>query len=566
MDRRTAIAAGFGAIAAAAFARRGLGAMVPLDGGPPPPPPVPGDPLLRLASLGPSESVGALPTAPTWFGDVFVPGTLPFHQCETCDGADPPVTEHVDVAIVGGGLAGLAAAHALRERSTVLFELRTRLGGNAMGESWRTLRWSLGSAYFMAPEPGSSLDRLYRRIGVDRQVRVDDSSATFSWKGDVTTDLLGPNATKEEREGLARYLAALRRYSEREYPDIPFDGAPGASVAALDDLTFRDHVQSTCGTVPPRLAYALQAYCASSFGVGSDELNAAAGWNFVAAEETGRWVLPGGNAGLARALWKAATEPGSGHGHHHPPHGVDVRVDALVGALERADGGAVLRWRAADGSVRRMHARHVVCAGPKHTLPHLIPWLSAADEAKHDAIRQVHTVPYLVGNVILSRPIPHDLYDLFVAGSTAFPMDANAFGAQPVITDMVNGSFALEGHGPCAALTLYWPLPWHTARFEVVAPDAWRTWAGRAAEQLAALLPLIGRTMDDVLQVRWARWGHAMPVAPPGWYGSGAPQLLRRPLEGCIWFANQDNWLLPAVETSLLEGLDVAARIDEALG
>lgn len=572
IDRRAAIVSGLGVLAGLALSRH-AGALptfarrsraVP-----------PGDPILRMLSLGDSVNLGGLPTSPTWFGDAFPSNDIPFHQCESCDGAAPPIDEHVDAVVIGGGLAGLASAYGLRHRRTVLMEMRPRLGGNAMGESWRSLAWSQGSAYFMTPEPDTPLERLYRAIGVDRNIREDSSPTTFSWDSAVTTDLLGPRPTEQERRGLERYIAAVDRYWNDEYPDIPFDGKPGAIVQELDQLSFRAHIESVCRTVPPRLAYAIQAYCTSSFGVGSDEISAAAGWNFVAAEEGGRWVMRGGNAGLARALWRAVTDAnwrggddgfGSGHGDSHHGQGVDVRAGAMATLLERAPDGVIVRWRQADGRVRRMHAQHVVCAAPKHVVRFLMPWLATEDSAKLDAVEQVHTVPYLVGNVILSAPVPRELYDLFMSGGPAFPMEADAFASGPVITDVLNGSFAGGGPAHHSVLTAYWPLPWHTARFEVVAEDAWRAWAERAGSQIAEGLRLVGLSAKDVLQVRWSRWGHAMPIPRPCWLTSGAPELLRRPLLGRIWFANQDNWMLPAVETSLTEGLDAASHVNSALG
>ena len=80
-----------------------------------------------------------------------------------------------------------------------------------------------------------------------------------------------------------------------------------------------------------------------------------------------------------------------------------------------------------------------------------------------------------------------------------------------------------------------------------------------------ALLATLGVPERDIVQIRLARWGHAMPYAGPGTYTGGLPQELRRPLHGNIWFVNQDNWLLPAVETCLTEAMWAAPQIDAAL-
>ncbi len=558
--RRCALKSGLGALLAMGalpqFVQAGFARAIPFI--PPQPPRLRLDPVLRLTTLGPSESIGGLPFAPHWFADSFANGNLPFHSCESC-AEFPPVHESIDVAIIGGGLSGLAVAHQLRHRNTVLFELRTRLGGNAMGESIDGQRWSQASAYFMQDDEGTPLSNLYDELGLPAHWRQDNGAFSFEYDGAITANLLGRNADPEALASLAAYQKAVQRFSTDEYPDIPFDGAPTPLMLELDSRTFREDLALRCGTLPARLSYLLQAYCASSLGVGTDELSAAAGWNFVAAEEFGRNVLPAGNAGLAQALWKKA------RAHGNSGHGAEFRVEATVGEVELVDGGALVYWRDAEQKLRTTFARQVVFANAKHIARHMLPWLEAVDPAKFEAMHRVPTLPYLVANVILNQPLAHDFYDLYLNGSASFPSDANAFEAERIITDAVNGGFALDPSQP-GVLTIYWPLPWHTARFTIVQDEDWRAYATRAAPQLHAMLALLGITPASVQQVRIARWGHAMPFARPGTYSSGLPNELRRPLGERLWFVNQDNWLLPAVETALSEALWAAPQIDSALG
>ncbi len=573
MDRRTALFTGLGVLAAAALPRRlaqagASGALVRAAG----------DPIAPLLSLSGSQMVQGMPFAPRWDGDVFRENALPFHGCEDCDGRRPAYEEVLDVAIVGGGLSGLATAHALRDRSVALFDLRPRFGGNAMGERWRGLQWSMGSAYFMTPDRGSVLEALYRELGVDRQVRVDATPMTFEWERAVTTDLAGRNASAEELARIASYQKRVQFYAGDAYPEIPFEGAASREIAALDAISFEQAVVDACGgPVPPRLAYALQAYCYSSFGVGWQELSAAAGWNFVAAEEFGRWVLPGGNAGLAQALWRPLARlqernalagshgVGGSGGTGAARPGPILRPGAMVTTITRQGDGAIVRWRDAQGQVHRSYARHVVMANAKHIVRHMMPWLQKSDPDKFEAMQQVPTVAYVVANVVLGKPVPSELYDLFLDGGRDYPMNDYTFQQRPIIADAVNGTFADRAQGPGAVLTMYWPLPWHTARFTIVQPEQWLDYAQMGATQIGAMLGLIGLEASDVLQVRLTRWGHAMPYALPGALSGGIPAQLRRPVDGCIWFANQDNWMLPAVETCLQEALAVAGKIRGAL-
>ena len=102
----------------------------------PPTNPLNPHPILELSdlALGPSETIGGLPFASRWHGDWFGREYIPLHSPED-GGSGGALTEPiVDVAIIGGGLSGLAAAHLLPDAKVALFDLRPRLGGNALGE------------------------------------------------------------------------------------------------------------------------------------------------------------------------------------------------------------------------------------------------------------------------------------------------------------------------------------------------------------------------------------------------------------------------------------------------
>ena len=118
--------------------------------------------------------VDGIPFAEWFFGDDFDNKTIPFHFIpDYFNGGPPPEpAEEVDVAVVGGGLSGLASAYFLRHHNTVLFELRDRFGGNAMGEVWHDINYSLGGAYFITPDPGSFLEHFYHELGLHRLIRI----------------------------------------------------------------------------------------------------------------------------------------------------------------------------------------------------------------------------------------------------------------------------------------------------------------------------------------------------------------------------------------------------------
>ncbi|MCE7974871.1 MAG: FAD-dependent oxidoreductase [Leptolyngbya sp. PLA1] len=521
----------------------------------------------------PSVYFEGVPFHGAWLGDPFDAASIPFHRGERNfpGGLPPEPSEHVDVAIVGGGLSGLATAHLLRRHRPVVLELHDQFGGTSTGEEWRGTRFSMGGAYFITPDPGSSLERLYRQLGLPRLVRESPPSDDLAeLEGEIAEGFWeGRGLPPEEQEAFRQYAALVAEYAER-YPEIPLDpGADNAWILALDRITLRDHITSRMTVpVPPLLAAGIQAYCYSSFNAGWEEISAASGWNFIAAEEYGRWVLPGGNTGLIDALWSSlARVDAAAHRPNCPPsllrggcRVVDVRVEGpnrvLVTYRDRVEG-----WRS-------LTAKRVVMACPKHVAKHVLHDLESLDFEMRQAMGRVETNAYVVANVLLSRPITRDFYDMFLLRNGQFPPefgDAESFSR---ITDAVRGDFTHAGPGRCrdtSVLTLYWPLPYASARFEVLADDGLERFARKAVGALDPILSICGATRADIRQVRLARWGHAMPIARPGFIAEGAPAVFRRGFMDHVFFVHQDNWALPAVETCLLEAIDVASRIGRRL-
>src|SRR5690606_36716414 len=99
----------------------------------------------------------------------------------------------------------------------------------------------------------------------------------------------GAGLPKDQALLFERYRDLVLDYAD-SYPEIPLvGGKDGERVRALDRKTLKQDVEEALkAPAPPLLAAAIQAYCYSSFNAGWEEVSAASGWNFVAAEEFGR--------------------------------------------------------------------------------------------------------------------------------------------------------------------------------------------------------------------------------------------------------------------------------------
>lgn len=615
MSRRQFVGSGFAALAAGLSARLTLGGRPPLrppgHGGHPRPVPsgVPCDtggvpigfsgPLRPIAWTPESVMVDGLPFEPWWLGESFRAAEIPFHRPELPPPPfEPPEPqESTDVVIVGGGLSGLTAAYELREFSPIVFELHPRFGGTAQGETWRGTPYSLGSAYFITPDEGSYLESLYRTLGVDRIVHESPpTDDPYELNGSVVGDLgTLASLTADEREAFRQYRELVAYFGEN-YPEIPLvNNGPGGNdwILDLDRLTLEESVrQSLTVPVPDLLRSAIEGYCFSSFNSSWRQISAASGWNFIAAEEFGRWILPGGNAGLVAALVDRLRP--LEHGTPRPCGPSHLRAGCRVVDIRKlGDERMLVTWKGVDGVMRSLTARRVVVTCPKHILRHMMPEVLTLDPELAEATHRVTTASYIVANALIEGELPQqfqEYYDLFLLGNGSYPATDAEIPPFARITDAVNADLSLSPTGTPGApprhgrhrgrhvgpprsrhardasvLTMYWPLPFGTSRFTIIEDDAWLTHAQSAATQVRSLLGLMGVDEQRVRQIRLTRWGHSMPIATPGFIASGTPEIFRRPYLNRVYLAHTDNWALPAVETALLEAKFQADRVAASL-
>ncbi len=589
-SRRQFIAsAGFAALSMGLLAQRRGAAASMLFGGPPHPPggPFPHPhphhpncvdtgarplwathPIFDLSPPATTFDVDGVAFADRWYGDPWSYADIPFHSAQNLyPGGEPPEpSEEVDIAIVGGGLSGLATAYLLRRHKPVVFELHDRFGGTSIGEFWRGNSYSLGGAYFITPDEGSFLEHLYRRLGLNGEVRVSPATDDpFELNGAIAANFWDdPALTPDERLAFQQYRDLVNYYVEN-YPDIPLDeSADNQWILDLDSITLRQHILSTLTVpVPPTLQAAIQGYCYSSFDAGWDEISAASGWNFIAAEEYGRWVLPGGNAGLIRALWDRLVPLEA----HTPPRCPPRYLRAGVRVVEvKKLGPERIRvvWKDANNAYRTLIAKRVVMSIPKHIARHVLTDLQTVDPSRYGDFANIQTAGYVVANVRLRAPIDLSFYDMFLLHNGVFP-DPQGVEAFSRITDVVKGDFSRRARHRTSVLTCYWPLPYPTGRFELIADDSLARFAPRSLPEIDSVLSIVGRTRADIESVRLARWGHAMPLARPNMIASGACQRLRAPWQDHIFFVAADNWALPAVETCLLEAEAMRPLIEAGL-
>ena len=79
--------------------------------------------------------------------------------------------------------------------------------------------------------------------------------------------------------------------------------------------------------------------------------------------------------------------------------------------------------------------------------------------------------------------------------------------------------------------------------------------------RIAPALEGLGLTWADVEGMRLVRYGHALPLAEIGGVSRGIFERASKSIDGCIHFANQDNWGNACFETSFGSALRVVERL-----
>jgi glycine/D-amino acid oxidase-like deaminating enzyme len=468
-------------------------------------------------------------------------------------GGFPAPSESIEtqVVIVGGGIAGLAAARRLARRGVrefLLLELEGETGGNAACGRNAVSAYPWGAHYVpVLNEESTDVVALFEELGIIRgrdasgapiyeeeYLCADPVERLFDagrWQEGLLPRL---GLTDDDRRQCDAFFARMAEWRERRVFTIPLDrGSRDAEWLALDGVPMAEWMTQQGWHSAP-LRWFVDYCCRDDYGARLPHVSAYAGIHYFAARR-GRaanadsdavLTWPEGNGWLARRMAEPIADR--------------IRTGALVWNV---DGAAVDYFDVASERSVRVQARSVICAAPRFVAQRIVRGLAPVAGLEYS--------PWMVANVTL---------DALPAGRGAPLAWDNVARGSASLGYVVATHQELRAVPRATVLTHYWPL-------DAASPREERERAQRRthAEWCELIVTDLGRLHPEIVthiqHIDVWLWGHGMVRPVPGFvWGKARAQMQQR--HGPIVFAHSDLSGLSLFEEAYTRGVQAA----DALG
>jgi protoporphyrinogen oxidase len=481
----------------------------------------------------------------------------------------PPATRtrKVDIAIVGGGVAGLSAAWQLARSGVTdfqLFELEDSAGGNARGGRNSVSAYPWGAHYL--PLPGKEavfVRELLADLGVLQgepyaaNPHYDERYLCFApqerlFKNGIWQEGLLPQVgvTADDQAQYQRFFQHIQQFQTRLGQDgkrafaLPMAlSSQDADLLVLDSVSMRDYLLQHQLTSEPLHWYVNYA-CRDDYGTDYRLVSAWAGLHYFAARDGQGWhadseavlTWPEGNAWLVQRMAERVR--------------TQIQTNALVHRIETNKMGVTVDvFDPIDQQTTRWQARQVIFAAPAMTLPHV--WVNPVGNWVASA-KQTTYAPWLVANLTVNQLPQADIgaelawdnvlyHSLALGYVVATHQDLRASPAPSVLTYYY-------------ALTHLTPAVARQQLLNTSRPN----WARTILQDLAQAHPTL---RDNVEQLDIFRWGHAMARPLVGFLAHSARLQLANGKHPQLHFAHADASGFSIFEEANYRGVMAAMQV-----
>ena len=435
------------------------------------------------------------------------------------------------VVVVGAGIAGLTAAHFLKDLDVLVLEKEDKAGGHARRGWFPNGPYPVAAVYLDKPygvvkELVDDLKLKPSPIHAPAEALKVGDKAVAEWLSDGVGRL--PPSIRPEMEKLS---AALKEISKRNLT-IPVTDSDPDLIAKYEGVTFWDWLEKGFGRTSAEMG---DMFTKDMFGAGAKDVSALIGLLYIMdmIEPSGcSW--PGGLGAASEALAREL--------------GPRVRLGATVVSTRQSPQGVEVTYLK-DGKLRTVEADAVVFATHMLVASRIAKDLSAEKLA---AARKIRYSTYITVPLSFKEKVWDQSYTLWSEDSifTDITFDAQNNSHFP-------GADAMPGQVAVA----YVPMGErsHGARRELLQTSD-REIIARVKKDLEKVLPGSVAKLQDA---RVVRWGHAMPVMGPHYLRDIQP-VITRP-EKRYFFAGEETQV-PAFEGAVFSGYFAARDVRAFLG
>ncbi len=514
--------------------------------------------FLATASAGAAAVLAGCGKARRHFpGSIIGASSAVGHRLRTGDFPAHSETITTDIVIVGGGIAGLAAARRLKQRGSenfLLLELEREVGGNAASGRNAVSAYPWGAHYVPLPnEESTEVLALFEELGVTRgrdangapiyheeYLCADPMERLFDagrWQEGLLPQI---GITDDDHQQYDAFFARMESFRTQRGTDarpafaIPLDlSSRDPDLLALDRMTMADWMTQQGWTSAP-LRWHVDYACRDDYGAGIAHVSAWAGVHYFAsrrghaanADPDAVVTWPEGNGWLVQQLAARLSDK--------------IHSGCIVFKIAEEKGRAQVDFLdlARNRSVR-VNAGGVICAAPRFVAQRLLPDLPPASALEYS--------PWMVANITL---------DELPAGRGA------PLAWDNVVRDSASLGYVVATHQSLqpvpreTVLTHYWPLDSAPPREERqrALERAHADWCDLVLQDLKRVHPGIERSIRNI--DIWL-WGHGMIRPVPGFiWGETRQRMLER--RGPIVFAHSDMSGISIFEEAFTRGTQAA--------
>jgi oxygen-dependent protoporphyrinogen oxidase len=356
------------------------------------------------------------------------------------------MNEHVhDAVVIGGGVAGMAAAWALKDRDVLLVEASDRLGGRLLSHARDPYWLNLGGHLF--PGPGTAVGDLVDDLGL-RTIEIPGSKFDLVWDGKVHSrrrvELYPLTLRMSVRERIAfaatgmRILRVVGRWRKAQGPD----GTAPLRDRRGSPSTFRSIVGS-----PPRRVAAVFETAARRSSTEVDNQSAESAGQLFAAVWAGKKSALASNlaGGSGRLAEEFTTRMGDSVLFGSEVTSVEEDGEVLIVSVSRA------------GRTEQIRSRSVVLATPASVSARLG---TALPEEVRSCLSSVSYGTFVSMAALTSETNPSPFDDMYAVTTPGCSFDMLFNHANPLRGSAVRqpgGSLMVYAGGDRAREMLDWP-------------------------------------------------------------------------------------------------------------